>query len=262
MPRLTAPAVPCQEALILGPTPPLWPYTWGRSLRFLGAPFDMAYRFAATRTEVLGAEHLANLPARVIFAGTHRGYVDYHLVRQGLRRTLARGLAGRLVVVTDSEALAAAGPVLARYAVLALGLYPFHRYGRGIDSLARLAEVASRGQPLLLFPQGLPMRPEDERRGDPRARFRLGVAQLATRLGASVVPFGIAGSERIVPPFPDEFDGPLVAGIPARICRGPLAVAFGYPVTPRGGEGARAFTTRVQEASFALSREAEAALAR
>ncbi len=249
-----------REAPILGPIPPLWPYTWGRALRFLGGPIDLLYRVTVVRTVVLGGHDLRALSSPLIFAGTHRGYVDLHAVRHGLLQTPARALAGRLVVVADSQALASAGWLLARYGVVALGLYPFHRYGRGVASLERLAELASRGNPLVIFPQGLPMRPHDEQAGDPRTRFRLGVARLALDLGASVVPFGLAGSERIVPPFPDEFDGPLLGGIPLSLRRAPVAVAFGAPITPMDDEGVRDFTRRVQEASFALSRQAEAAL--
>ena len=64
--------------------PPLWPYqAVGRSLRGLALPFDLLYRYAVTRTYIIGREHLNNLPPRVIFAGTHHGFADE--LAEGLR---------------------------------------------------------------------------------------------------------------------------------------------------------------------------------
>ena len=77
-----------------------WPYTWGRHFRWLSLPIDLLYRFYVTRTTVLGAEHLADLPARVILAGIHHSFADMPLVYHALKRTPARGLARRLVVAT------------------------------------------------------------------------------------------------------------------------------------------------------------------
>ncbi len=78
---------------------PLWPYTWGRALRFLGSPFDLLYRLSVTRTVVLGREHLLDLPnAPVIFAGTHHSFADVPLVRFGIKKTPARRFFNRLVV--------------------------------------------------------------------------------------------------------------------------------------------------------------------
>ncbi|MGN6673931.1 MAG: hypothetical protein ACTHMA_11555, partial [Thermomicrobiales bacterium] len=74
-------------------TQPVWPYTWGRAFRFLSLPLDLLYRAAVTRTIVLGGEQLADLPERVIFAGTHHSFADVPLLRRGLARTPARRLA-------------------------------------------------------------------------------------------------------------------------------------------------------------------------
>ena len=76
--------------------PPLWPYTWGRAFRALGFPWDLLYRLAVTRTVVLGREHLAHLPSRVILAGTHHSFADMPLVRRALAQTAARRLSRRL----------------------------------------------------------------------------------------------------------------------------------------------------------------------
>jgi 1-acyl-sn-glycerol-3-phosphate acyltransferase len=238
---------------------PLWPYTWGRAFRFLSLPFDLLYRLGTTRTVVLGREHLAALPGRVILAGTHHSFADFPLVRHGLAKTPARGLARRLVVAVYAGGLAGAGP-LARYGVLAFGLYPLRQYGDRDTSLRGLARLAQLGSAVLIFPQGRHVDPSQERAGAAEARFQPGAAHLALALDAAVVPFGLAGTERVMPPSVDNFKGLVIAGVPVAIRRGPLAIAFGPPLKPEPGETPQAFTARLQEASYALTRRAEEAL--
>jgi len=239
---------------------PLWPYTWGRVFRALSLPLDLLFRGAVTRTTVLGGEHLATLPPRVIFAGTHRGYADLLLVQAALSQTPAKRLARRLVVAAGSVRYGQAG-LLARYATLAFGLYPLQQYHGRAASLRGVARLATRGNAVLIFPQGRHVTASLEQAGDPSARFRTGVSQLASALDAAVVPFGLAGSERLVPAEPPkEFKGPVIAGIPVTIKRGPLAIAFGPPVRQEAGEDARAFSERLEGICFALARQAEQAL--
>jgi 1-acyl-sn-glycerol-3-phosphate acyltransferase len=126
--------------------------------------------------------------------------------------------------------------------------------------LRRLAHLAERGNAILIFPQGRHLLPEMERAGAPEATFRHGAALLAEALGAPVVPFGLAGSEQLVPRDLDAFTGRVVAGIPLALRRGPLAIAFGPAMRPRPGEDVGAFTERLQAACFALARRAEASL--
>ncbi|HEX8959614.1 MAG TPA: 1-acyl-sn-glycerol-3-phosphate acyltransferase, partial [Solirubrobacterales bacterium] len=243
----------------------LWPYTWGRAFRILGAPFDLLYRLYVSRTIVLGAEHLAGLPPRVIVAGTHRSYPDVYLVRHALAATPARRMARRLVVPAAAVRLAGAG-ALAGFAKLAFGLYSLDQHGehsgRG-PSLRGLARLAEAGNPILIFPQGKQIPPEMEISGDPDARFRSGVGHLAEALGAVVVPFGQAGTERLIPPNPPPgYRGLVVAGIPVALRRGPLAIAFGEPIRLEPGDSPRAFAERLERICFALSRQAEAELSR
>ena len=217
------------------------------------------YPLGVTWTIVLEREHVVDLPPRVIFAGTHRSFPDTILVRRGLARTAARRLAGRLVIPAYAGGFAKAG-LYARYSMLAFGVYPLRQYGERDASLRGLARLAAAGNAVLIFPQGAHTRPEDERAGKPEARFRPGVAHLAAALEAAVVPFGIAGTERLMPPFVEEFKGLKIANIPVAVRRGPVALAFGAPLTPQPGETPQEFTARLQEASFALSRQAEQAL--
>ncbi|MBA2446875.1 MAG: AMP-binding protein, partial [Chloroflexi bacterium] len=239
---------------------PLWPYTWGRAFRFLSFPFDLLYRWAATRTVVLGGEHLERLPSRLILAGTHHSFADFPLIWHGLAQTPARRLVRRLVIAVYAGGFAAAGR-FAHYGVLAFGLYPLRQYGDRDASLRGLAHLASKGNAVLIFPQGMHVDPKQERTGDPEARFRPGVAHLAVALQAAVVPFGVAGTERVMPHSIEGFQGLVIAGIPVSIRRGPMAIAFGPPLSPEPGESPQTFTARLQEVSYALTRQAEQALA-
>jgi len=238
---------------------PLWPYSWGRVFRVLGLPFDGLYRLMVTKTLVLGAASLAKLPREVIFAGTHHSFADMPLIRAGLAQTKARRLSSRLVIAMSANEFAKAG-LLARYGRLAFGLYPLRQRGEREASLRLLAKLARGGNPILIFPQGIHAKPALEQANDASVRFRPGVAHLAEALGAAVVPFGLAGTELMIPPERETFRGPLIAGIPVSIHRGPLAIAFGEPLTLEAGEEPQAFALRLQEASFALARQAEAAL--
>jgi long-chain acyl-CoA synthetase len=242
-----------------GLAPPMWPYTWGRGLRWISFPLDLLYRYGVTQTRVLGAEHLANLPRRVVLAGTHHGFTDVPLVREGLKQTPARRLADRLVVA------AGAGGVGWRsawgmYGMLAYGLYPLVTQGERDASLRSLVKLAERGNAVLIFPQGAHVTPEEERSDAPRTRFKTGVAHIAGALQAAVVPFGVAGTERLIPPDAERFKGPQIAGVPVSITRGPLVVAFGPVMTLAPGEEPEAFAARLQKESFALTRQAEKAL--
>ena len=255
-----APAVESSRAARVS-APPQWPYTWGRALRFLSAPFDLLYRLAITRTVVIGGEHLAHLPRRIVVAGNHHSFADIALVRFGLRQTPARRLANRLVIAAGAAGQGWSSP-LARYAVLAFGLYPLEQTRERDASLRALVRLGEAGNAVLIFPQGTHSRLEQEHADDPAVRFRPGVAHLAAALDAAVVPFGLAGTEQVMPAFLEEFKGPVIAGVPVSLRRRPLAIAFGQPLTLEPGEEPHAFARRLQDVCYALADLAEQALAR
>lgn len=237
---------------------PLWPYTWGRVFRALRAPLMLAYKLAVTRTIVLGAEHLTNLPSRLILAGTHHAHADEPLLRAALAQTPAAHLSNRLVVAARANAFDTMPRTAAWYSILALGLYPLRQYGEQDVSLRGLAKLVQQGNPLLIFPQGRHTHPAAERSGDPEAAFKPGVGHLATQLDAAVVPFGVAGTEKIMPEGVKPWF--MVGDTPILIRKGELAIAFGSLLTLEPGESPPAFTRRLQDACFALTRGAEAAL--
>jgi long-chain acyl-CoA synthetase len=255
------PVAPAPSAVRRGKVRAPWPYTWGRVFRFLSFPIDLIYTLSIAKTVVLGREHLRGLRAPVILAGTHHSYADVPLVKRSLAGSAAGRLAGRLVVAAASEGFGAAG-LYAKYAILAFGLYPLRRYGAGRESLDELAAVAEAGNAVLIFPQGTHARPEQEMAGDRRVDFKMGAAHLARVLKAKVVPFGLAGTEVAMPAHLEDFRGLVIAGIPVSVRRVPLAIAYGQPMAIGPEEDPQEFTARLQAASYALTREAEGALAR
>jgi 1-acyl-sn-glycerol-3-phosphate acyltransferase len=236
-------------------------------LRVLDFPVDLLYRFAVTRTVVLGREHLVDLPPRVIFAGTHRGFPDMPLVRHALAHSPARRLASRLVIPIAAGGFGSGGIQLGRglglypwYGIVAMGLYPLRQLAERDVSLRGLARLAQHGNPILIFPQGTHARVDEELADDPRVRFRPGVAYLARALDAAVVPFGLAGPELLMPWDPSRFEGPKIAGVPVSLKRGPLAIVFGPPLRLEPDESPQAFAARLQQLCYALTRQAEATL--
>ncbi len=237
---------------------PIWPYTWGRWLRVLRFPISLLYRYAVTRTIVLGGDNLRDLPPRVILAGNHRSFPDFPLVHRALKMSPAKPLASRLIVAAGAAGFDTAG-LAGMYGRLAFGLFPLRQYSDRDVSLRALAKLAGDGSPILIFPQGTHSRPEEEHRNDPRVRFKPGVAHLAAGLDAAVVPFGLAGTDTMMPAFQDEFDGYRFADVPVSIKRGPLAIAFGAPLTLDPEESMTAFAERLQGASYELMTQAEEA---
>jgi long-chain acyl-CoA synthetase len=240
--------------------PPTWLYTWGRPFRLLGTPFDWLLRYAGRPIVVLGLEHLDALPDRVILAGTHRSFADMSLVRYALSRSKSRGLLAKLITanavkpnVTGSFAWAG---------VLVLGLHPVDQHlGREVSLRALTRTAKATGGSILIFPQGTHSTSEAELANDPSVRFRAGVAHLAEALDLPVVPFGLAGPERVIQPSPEAFDGFKIGGMPVSIHRAPLAIGFGPPLRLGPDETAQAFAARLEEVCAALTREAERAIA-
>ncbi len=241
--------------------PPLWLYTRGRFLRRLRFPIDWLHRGAVPRVIVEGTEHLAVLRRGAILAGTHRSFADVPTIQRALREVLSRKEADHLAIAASSVIVGRAG-ILGKLVTVGFGLFPLRQYGGQEESLRRLAEVADAGNAILIFPQGHHTDPADERRGDPSASFKPGLAYLAANLELPVVPFGLAGTEAVVPPHPPAgFKGRVIGGVPVILKRRPVAIAFGAALRPTPDENAAHFTARLQDACFALSRRAEAALA-
>ena len=234
----------------------------GRRIRPLGAAIDLVYRCAATRTTVIGRDHLGALPSRVVFAGTHRSYLDQFAVRAALASSPARSHLHGLLVVGGEIGFGAAAGRWAPWVAALLGIFLIPQRGDPLACLRGLIREAGADRSVLITPQGRHSDPSRERADDRGVAFRTGVALLAVALDAPVVPYGISGTEALVAPsVPPGYRGWAFADIPLHIERGPVALAFGAPMRAASGEHPREFTARIQAACLALSQAALNALA-
>jgi 1-acyl-sn-glycerol-3-phosphate acyltransferase len=174
------------------------------------------------RTTVEGADQV---PATgpVIIAPVHRSFIDFFVASEVTTRKLH-------YMAKDSLWKNAA---LARI-LPAVGAFPVHRESADREALRRAQRVLEAGEVLILFPEG-------ERRSGPVVNgLHEGVAFLAARTGATVVPVGIGGSASVMPkgkklPRPRHIH--LVVGTPIL-----------PPARTEGGRIARSRTHQLTEA--------------
>ena len=129
----------------------------------------------------LTIEGRENVPATGAFvlAPVHRSFIDFALVSGITRRRMRYMGKDSLWKVS----------LFGRF-ISALGAFPVRRGAADREALRRSIEVAERGEPLVLFPEGT-------RRFGPTIEHLFdGAAYVATRAGVPVVPVGIGGSER------------------------------------------------------------------
>jgi len=115
------------------------------------------------------------------------------------------------------------------------GAVPIDREGPGVGSLRLALHFLEEGRVVVLFPEGT--RSADGTVG----AFRPGVALLAKKARAPVVPVRIAGGERVFPKG-KRFPRP-----------GRMTVRFGTPLRIEPGEDARAFLVRIRAAVVGLT---------
>jgi len=135
----------------------------------------------AFRTSV---SHRDRVPAEgpVIIAPVHRSFIDFFVASEVTSRKLH-------YMAKDS---------LWKQSFLArvlppLGAFPVHRESADREAMRRAQQVLEAGEVLILFPEG-------ERRSGPVVEdLHEGVAFLAARTGATVVPVGIGGSASVMP---------------------------------------------------------------
>ncbi len=133
------------------------------------------------RTTVDGA---GRVPAEgpVIIAPVHRSFIDFFVASE----------------VTDRKLHYMAKDSLWKHGLLAkvlpsVGAFPVNRESADREALRRAQQVLDAGEVLILFPEG-------ERRSGPVVEdLNEGVAFLAARTGATVIPVGIAGSSSVMP---------------------------------------------------------------
>lgn len=167
----------------------------------------------------------------VVLAPVHRSFADF-------------GFCG---VLTDRKLFFMAKEELWRRRwlgrlLVALGAFPVHRQGVDRESISRAQEVLEKGQLLIMFPEGT-------RQAGPEVReLHDGVAFLAARTGAVMVPVGIAGS---------DLSMPKGTKIPKRL---PIVITVGEPVNPPvPGKSGRVTRSQLRESTAELRSAIQAA---
>ena len=118
----------------------------------------------------------------VIIAPVHRSFIDFFVASE---------VTGRKLHYMAKDSLWS-NRLLARI-LPAVGAFPVHRESADREALRRAQQVLDAGEVLILFPEG-------ERRTGPVVEdLHEGVAFLAARTGATVVPVGIGGSAAVMP---------------------------------------------------------------
>ncbi len=198
---------------------------------------DLALRLFFSEVTVLGREKLP-VSGPVLLAPTHRARWDALL----LPHAAGRRVTGRdcRFMVTSDEMVGVQGWFLHR-----LGCFPVNQGRPTMASLRLPIDLLSRGQQLVVFPEGR------IQRADGPIHLHQGLArlsQLAEGQGVSVavVPVGIAYSQAI----PRRGDR-------AALCFGPLLRAAG-----QGRQAARAFTEELAGAMGSAEQAARAAVGR
>jgi 1-acyl-sn-glycerol-3-phosphate acyltransferase len=153
--------------------------------------FTPLYRFLRICVRILNAVLFRTsvsprgaVPAEgpVIIAPVHRSFIDFFVASE----------------VTDRKLHYMAKDSLWKNATLAkilpsVGAFPVHRESADREAMRRAQQVLEAGEVLILFPEG------ERRSGPVVSDLHEGVAFLAARTGATVVPVGIGGSASVMP---------------------------------------------------------------
>ncbi len=133
------------------------------------------------RTTVEGREHVPS-SGPVIVAPVHRSFVDFFIASE---------VTGRKLHYMAKDSLWK-NPRAGRF-LLSVGAFPVNRGAADREALRRAQRVLEAGEVLVLFPEGT------RRSGPVVEDLHEGVAFLAARTGATVVPVGIGGSASVMP---------------------------------------------------------------
>jgi 1-acyl-sn-glycerol-3-phosphate acyltransferase len=174
---------------------------------------------------VRGREHLRELEHPFLVCPSHASHFDFSAVRLALRSRHRQRMAA--AVAADYFTLS---PIRWFFAAW-LGAFPFNRSGRGgHETIDQAVGLLDAGWSVLVFPEGT------RSRTGTMAPFHPGIGLIAARSGRQVLPVRILGIHQVLPPG---------ARLPRR---SPVEVRFGAPIQVEPGEGARAFTARLEAA--------------
>ena len=146
-----------------------------------------------------------------ILAGNHVSYLDPMLLWSGTLHPRP----------TSSRSRSSSTPRSWAGDSVALWSFPITRASADREAIQRATDLLKRGEPCRHLPRGHPSSDPAQRTDEP-AEAHAGVAFIAMRAGVPVVPVGIAGTERALPPG-------------AKFPRFPrVTIRYGEPVSPRG----------------------------
>jgi 1-acyl-sn-glycerol-3-phosphate acyltransferase len=149
-----------------------WLYAFGRALLVIAVHIY-------GRVRIFGADNLPETGPAIVIAN-HPSDVDPILIGVALARTL------HFIADVVQFRRGFVGPVISR-----LGAIPIHNGASDRAALERALALLAAGEVVMIFGEG-----DLYRRAEPSS-FHTGVAFLAARSGAPIVPVGIAGAERI-----------------------------------------------------------------
>ncbi|MGH7903680.1 MAG: lysophospholipid acyltransferase family protein [Candidatus Dormibacteraceae bacterium] len=225
-----------------GPRPRDWPDVgpplerpsdlgWARSepvrlfRRLIQRGLLMPFTEAMTHPQVEGREWLRGFERPVILASNHNSHADTPLLLDALPDRVRDR-----TVVAAAEDYFYSRPAIGHAVSLWLNTFPFSRTGGAQAVLHSSSQLLRSGWNLLVYPEGT-------RSPDGRIQeFKAGVGHLAAESRAPVVPIHVGGSRRV------QAKGRSLP-LPA-----PVRIRVGKPLTVRRGEGARAFTARIEHA--------------
>ena len=126
--------------------------------------------------------------------------------------------------------------------LLSFGVFPVHRTGADRESVRRAEEVLRDGHLLVMFPEG------SRKSGHVIGELMEGVAFLAARTGAPIVPVGISGSDQAMPKG-SRFPKPLG-----------ITVSVGEPIEiPTRDPGRRVARSQIHQLTETLKERLQAA---
>jgi len=127
--------------------------------------------------------HNLDLGGPVIIAPVHRSNLDAPIIA-GVGHRRMRALGKRSLFVNP----------IAAWVVAALGAIPLRRGEADRDAMKSARDILDNGEAMIVFPEG-------SRQSGPKVTEVFdGTAYLASKTGAPIVPVGIAGTEKALPP--------------------------------------------------------------
>ena len=223
----------------------LWEGDFYRFTRRLA--YRSVTRYIQQRCQWSASPWDASMRGSVILAPTHASHLDFWSVLMALPEPLLR--LTYIAAATDHFYQRPGWALATR--LVSYHNFAFNRLARGTSEFKRLEQVVEAGYTLLVFPQGSRMRQGNW------VPYKPWLARLAIATGVPVLPIGIAGTERVLPPG-------TCRPRPARI-----RVALGKPMPPpewpRGKnpgwvrrEDLDHYAFSINQAAFALWQQAHA----